>query len=62
MSKDKRFEIVYTQGTMDIIRVIQDNLTGMQYLQVIDGYAGGLTPLLSKEGKPMAWELSAPED
>lgn len=56
MAKEKRFELIYTQGTVDIIRVIQDNLTGMQYLQVVNGYAGGLTPLLGRDGAPMAWD------
>lgn len=56
MAKDKRFDIVYTQGTVDIIRIIQDNLTGTQYLQVVNGYAGGLTPLLDRDGKPLVWD------
>ena len=32
-----------------------DTETGVLYLQVSSGYAGGLTPLLDGEGKPMQW-------
>lgn len=52
----KRFEVVYSQGVADVIRVLMDNLTGVLYLQVQAGNAGGLTPLLDKDGKPMRWE------
>ncbi|MFQ9916920.1 MAG: DUF6440 family protein [Flavonifractor plautii] len=27
----------------------------MLYLQTVSGYAGGLTPLLDSEGRPMKW-------
>ena len=40
----KRFEVIYSQGTMDIVRILVDQRTGVNYLQVCDGYAGGLTP------------------
>ena len=33
-------------------RVLVDTETGVQYLFVHDGYAGGLTVLLDKDGKP----------
>lgn len=52
----KRFEVVYSQGVTDIVRVLMDNLTGVLYLQTQYGYAGGLTPLLDKDGKPVIWE------
>lgn len=51
--KEKRFEVVYSQGTMDIVRILVDQKTGVHYLQVCNGYAGGLTPLLDPEGKPL---------
>ncbi len=51
--KDKRFEVTYTQGTMDIVRILVDQKTGVNYLQVSSGYAGGLTPLLGRDGKPV---------
>lgn len=51
--KDKRFEIVYSQGKMDVQRILVDKETGVHYLQTSWGYAGGLTVLLSKDGKPV---------
>ena len=51
--KEKRFEVIYSQGTMDIVRILVDQRTGVNYLKVCDGYAGGLTPLLDREGKPV---------
>lgn len=50
--KEKRFEIVYSQGTLDTLKIIVDTQTGVQYLAMQSGYAGGLTPLLDREGKP----------
>ncbi|HJB57024.1 MAG TPA: hypothetical protein H9714_05695 [Candidatus Flavonifractor intestinipullorum] len=55
MGKNDRFQVIYSQGTMDVIRVLLDTETGVLYLQVSNGYAGGLTPLLDGEGKPMQW-------
>ncbi len=51
--KDKRFEIVYSQGKMDVQRILVDKETGVHYLQTSWGYAGGLTVLLGKDGKPV---------
>lgn len=52
MAKEKRFEKVYSQdlgGTM----IYVDKETGVNYLFVANGYAGGLTPLLDRDGKPV---------
>lgn len=57
--KDKRFEIVYTQGMTDVVRILVDRETGVHYLQVSSGYAGGLTPLLDREGKPVVGPVGA---
>ncbi len=51
--KEKRFEVVYSQGTMDIQRVLVDKETGVHYLQTAWGNAGGLTVLLGRDGKPL---------
>lgn len=51
--KEKRFEVTYSQGTMDIVRILVDQQTGVNYLQVTNGYAGGLTPLLGRDGQPV---------
>ena len=51
--KEKRFEVVFSQGTMDVVRILVDQVTGVNYLQACNGYAGGLTHLLDREGKPV---------
>ena len=52
--KEKRFEISYQQGGLvDIIEILVDRETGINYLFRTNGNAGGLTPLLDREGKPV---------
>lgn len=51
--EDKRFEIVYSQGVASSFRIIVDKETGVNYLLYQSGYAGGMTPLLDREGKPV---------
>lgn len=54
MKDDKRFEIIDSEvGLLKGITVLRDKETGVQYLFYKDGYAGGLTPLLDKDGKPI---------
>ena len=53
MAKDQRFEKVYLQGMMDIMEIWVDKETGVNYVFRQSGYAGGLTPLLDREGKPV---------
>ncbi len=52
MAKDKRFEKTYSQS-LGTIEIWVDNETGVNYLFRQSGYAGGLTPLLDREGKPV---------
>lgn len=51
--KNNRFEITYAQGLVETIQIIVDKETGVNYLFNKEGYAGGLTPLLDSEGKPI---------
>lgn len=51
--KEKRFEVIYSQGTLDVVKILVDTETGVQYLAMQSGYAGGLTPLLNRDGKPI---------
>lgn len=51
--KEKRFEVTYSQGTIETWKIILDTQTGVQYLAMQAGYAGGLTPLLDREGRPI---------
>ena len=52
MSKDKRFEKIYSQG-MGTMEIWVDKETGVNYLYRQSGYSGGLTVLLDKDGKPV---------
>lgn len=50
----ERFEIVYQEGGfMGAKTIYVDKETGVNYLFIASGYAGGLTPLLDAEGKPV---------
>lgn len=52
MAKEKRFEKVYTQD-LGGVAVYVDKYTGVNYLFIASGYAGGLSPLLDQNGKPV---------
>lgn len=52
MAKE-RFVRVYAQGKLDALMIFIDRETGVNYLFSKVGYAGGLTPLLDKDGKPV---------
>ena len=53
MARDERFEKVYTQGKLTITEIWVDRETGVNYVFHASGYAGGMTPLLDREGKPV---------
>lgn len=54
MAKVKdRFVKTYSQGTVNVSEIWVDRETGVNYLFHAGGYAGGLTPLLDREGKPV---------
>lgn len=59
MAKDKRFIKAYSQGTISCVEVWIDRKTGVNYMFVRDGYAGGLTVLMDKDGKPVITPVSA---
>ncbi len=52
MAKEKRFEKTYSQD-LGSAMILVDKETGVNYLFASSGYAGGLTPLLDREGKPI---------
>ena len=53
-NENKRFKTVYEQGNISSrCKIIVDTETGINYLINIDGYAGGITALLDKDGKPV---------
>ena len=60
MAKNDRFQVILTEGnalTSDQRIVLLDTTTGVQYLFVHSGYAGGLCPLVNKEGGPLTWDV-----
>lgn len=50
---EKRFIKIYKQGSLSTQEIWQDRETGVQYLFWTSGYAGGLTALLDRDGKPV---------
>ena len=57
MAKDQRFEKIYSQGTMTTMEIWVDKETGVNYVFHASGYAGGMTPLLDRDGKPVVSPL-----
>lgn len=53
MAKNDRFENVYSQGTLSTTEIWVDKETGVNYLFHTSGYAGDMTPLLGRAGKPI---------
>ncbi len=53
MAKNIRFEKVYSQGTMNVMEIWVDKETGVNYVFHASGYAGGMTTLLDRDGKPI---------
>ena len=51
--QEERFERVYSQGKLDYVEILVDKQTGVNYIFRQSGYAGGMTPLLDKDGKPV---------
>ena len=60
MAKDSRFIKVYSDGAFGSNEIWVDKLTGVNYLFHASGYAGGLTPLLNRDGTPVI--TSVPKD
>ena len=46
-------EKVYSQGTVNVMEIWVDKETGVNYVFYKSGYAGGMTPLLDRDGKPV---------
>ena len=59
-SQDNRFVRTYTQGGSFSTRVEiwVDKHTGGNYIWQVNGYAGGLTPLLNRDGTPVVTPVS----
>ena len=58
--KEERFVKVYSEN-LGSEMILVDKVTGVNYLFVSSGYAGGLTVLLDREGKPVITPLAVKE-
>lgn len=58
--KEKRFVKVHSED-MGCKVILVDRVTGVNYLLVQSGYAGGLTPLLNRDGTPVITPLPRTE-
>ncbi len=61
---DKRFIEVSSEGTALGVqkKVFVDRETGVEYLFMASGYAGGLTVMLDRDGRPKVRTLTNLED
>lgn len=59
---EKRFVKVYSDGVMNVSEIWVDVKTGVNYFFHQSGYAGGLTPLLNRDGKPVISALPVQEE
>jgi len=50
---EKRFVKTWSDGAFGSNEIWVDIQTGVNYLFHASGYAGGLTPLLDRDGKPI---------
>ena len=55
--KEERFIKVYSEN-LGCEMILVDKKTGVNYLFVQSGYAGGLTPLLNADGRPIVTPVS----
>ena len=58
--RDDRFQIIQQEGnglTSPQITVLMDTATGVHYLFASSGNAGGLCPLVDREGGPLKWDM-----
>lgn len=63
MSKEeKRFVKTYSDGAFGSNEIWVDRKTGVNYLFHAAGYAGGLTVLVDREGKPIITTIPCAED
>ena len=60
MEKNKRFKIVCSQrdGVGVKTEILVDRETGVNYMFHQNGYSGGLTPLLDKDGNVVVTPVS----
>ena len=62
MASEKRFVKVYSDGAFGSNEIWVDIKTGVNYLFHASGYAGGLTPLLNRDGTPVVTSIPVKEE
>ncbi len=64
MAKEKRFVKIHSEGGFadNLMQIWVDTQTGVNYLFSQNGYGGGLTPLLNRDGKPVVSSLPVEEE
>ncbi|MGN0665072.1 MAG: DUF6440 family protein [Huintestinicola sp.] len=60
--KEDRFVKNYSKGGMEDCEIWVDIETGVNYFFHFSGYAGGLCPLLDRDGNPVVSSQSELED
>jgi hypothetical protein len=59
---EKRFVKVYSQGGWSrIMEIWVDTQTGVNYVCTQSGHAGGMTPLLNRDGTPVVTSIPREE-
>ena len=61
---EDRFIETYVQGGIvsQQVKILVDKQTGVNYLYTANGYAGGLTPLLNRDGTPVVTPVRSTYD
>lgn len=63
MDEKQRFVTVYQHSSfMTETKILQDTLTGVQYLYYGNSGGGGLTPLIDQAGHPIVTPVFGEED
>ena len=62
MAREKRFVKVYSEGAFGSNEIWVDKETGVNYLFHAEGYAGGLTVLLNRDGTPVVTSVPIEEE
>ena len=62
MAAEKRFINIYSDGAFGSNEIWVDIKTGVNYLFHASGYAGGLTPLLNRDGTPVVTSIPKDEE
>ena len=62
MAGEKRLIKIYSDGAFGSNEIWVDTKTGVNYLFHAAGYAGGLTPLLNADGRPVVTPVSPYEE